>query len=154
MPGRSRQCTGVSERSLRSNLRCVGAGLLLDLDLPTFHTWEPCLASYSMNGDFDECMRQREVEGGKSPARLMAEECGSTASATGAAPPPQGAPAKGQTLAPQTKGGVTHLREAIGGKAWMHTCLDQYEANKTTGGNGGIAWIQKSGGYYRESTSD
>jgi hypothetical protein len=36
------------------------------------------------------------------------------------------------------------------GKARMHTCLDQYKANKTSGGNGGLVWIQKGGGYYSE----
>jgi hypothetical protein len=36
------------------------------------------------------------------------------------------------------------------GKARMHTCLDQYNANKTGTGNGGLKWIQKGGGYYSE----
>jgi hypothetical protein len=36
------------------------------------------------------------------------------------------------------------------GKARMHTCLDQYNANKTTNGNGDTKWIQKGGGYYSE----
>jgi hypothetical protein len=36
------------------------------------------------------------------------------------------------------------------GKARMHTCLDQYNANKTGNGNGGLKWIQKGGGYYSE----
>ena len=36
------------------------------------------------------------------------------------------------------------------GKARMHTCVDQYNANKATGGNGGLKWIQKGGGYYSE----
>ncbi|WP_309085696.1 hypothetical protein [Chelativorans sp.] len=36
------------------------------------------------------------------------------------------------------------------GKARMHTCLDQYRANKANGGNGGLNWIQKGGGYYSE----
>ena len=36
------------------------------------------------------------------------------------------------------------------GKARMHTCLDQYNANKTSNGNGGLKWIQKGGGYYSE----
>ena len=36
------------------------------------------------------------------------------------------------------------------GKARMHTCLDQYKANKATNGNGGMRWIQKGGGYYSE----
>jgi hypothetical protein len=34
------------------------------------------------------------------------------------------------------------------GKARMHTCLDQYKANKANNGNGGMKWIQKGGGYY------
>jgi hypothetical protein len=36
------------------------------------------------------------------------------------------------------------------GKARMHTCLDQYNANKANNGNGGLNWIQKGGGYYSE----
>ncbi len=36
------------------------------------------------------------------------------------------------------------------GRARMRTCLDQYEANKTTNGNGGLKWIQKGGGYYSQ----
>ncbi len=36
------------------------------------------------------------------------------------------------------------------GKARMHTCLDQYNVNKANGGNGGLKWIQKGGGYYSE----
>ena len=38
------------------------------------------------------------------------------------------------------------------GKARMHTCVDQYNANKATNGNGGLKWIQKGGGYYSECT--
>ena len=36
------------------------------------------------------------------------------------------------------------------GKARMETCLDQYNANKTSNGNGGLKWIMKGGGYYSE----
>jgi hypothetical protein len=38
------------------------------------------------------------------------------------------------------------------GKARMHTCVDQYNANKAANGNGGLKWIQKGGGYYSECT--
>jgi hypothetical protein len=38
------------------------------------------------------------------------------------------------------------------GKARMHTCVDQYNANKTSNANGGMKWIQKGGGYYSECT--
>jgi len=30
------------------------------------------------------------------------------------------------------------------------TCADQFSANKATNGNGGLKWIEKSGGYYSE----
>jgi hypothetical protein len=36
------------------------------------------------------------------------------------------------------------------GKGRMHTCVDQYNANKATNGNGGMKWIMKGGGYYSE----
>ena len=36
------------------------------------------------------------------------------------------------------------------GKARMHTCVDQYNANKPTNANGGMKWIEKGGGYYSE----
>jgi hypothetical protein len=36
------------------------------------------------------------------------------------------------------------------GKARMHTCVDQYNANKTANANGGMKWIEKGGGYYSE----
>jgi hypothetical protein len=36
------------------------------------------------------------------------------------------------------------------GKGRMHTCVDQYNANKARNGNGGMKWIQKGGGYYSE----
>ncbi|MFZ5671903.1 MAG: hypothetical protein ACOZAM_02945 [Pseudomonadota bacterium] len=34
------------------------------------------------------------------------------------------------------------------GKARMHTCLQQYYANKEDNALGGLKWIQKGGGYY------
>ncbi len=36
------------------------------------------------------------------------------------------------------------------GKGRLHTCVDQYNANKATNGNGGMKWIEKGGGYYSE----
>jgi hypothetical protein len=36
------------------------------------------------------------------------------------------------------------------GRARVHTCLAQYNANKATNANGGLKWIMKGGGYYSE----
>lgn len=38
------------------------------------------------------------------------------------------------------------------GKSRLHTCVDQYNANKAGNANGGLKWIQKGGGYYSECT--
>jgi hypothetical protein len=69
----------------------------------------------------------------------------------------EGAP-KPEAAAPPAAGGNAVFPSAVSskyssesaGKARMHTCLDQYNANKANGGNGGLKWIQKGGGYYSE----
>jgi len=85
--------------------------------------------------------------------------------APAAAPPavaakPAAAPkpaAAAPTMAPATASTATFpsavsakYSSESAGKARMHTCLDQYNANKAAGGNGGLNWIQKGGGYYSE----
>ncbi len=36
------------------------------------------------------------------------------------------------------------------GKARMHTCAEQWKANKAANTTGGLRWIQKGGGYWSE----
>lgn len=38
--------------------------------------------------------------------------------------------------------------EESSAKARLHTCVDQYNANKANNANGGLKWIQQGGGYY------
>jgi len=76
--------------------------------------------------------------------------CGAEASATPAAAPAP-APARaaaGNAVFPTTVS-PKYSKESAG-KARMHTCLDQYDANKANNGNGGLKWIQKGGGYYSQ----
>ncbi len=95
-------------------------------------------------------------------------ECGAEAAATpaaapaaappAAAPAPKAAAAKpAPAAAPSFTGNATFpnavsqkFSSESAGKARMHTCLEQYNANKTSNGNGGLKWIQKGGGYYSE----
>src|SRR5690349_9454848 len=96
-------------------------------------------------------------------------ECGSDAVATpAAAPAAPGAPAGAKPVetkpvaAPRPAGpapmGAAVFPNAVDpkyskeseGKARMHTCLDQYNANKASNGNGGMKWIEKGGGYYSQ----
>ncbi len=89
-------------------------------------------------------------------------ECGSDASVTptpAAATTPAAPPATAKPTAntnPAAANAVFPTAVApkysseTAGKARMHTCLDQYNANKASNANGGLNWIQKGGGYYSE----
>lgn len=82
------------------------------------------------------------------------------AAAPAAAPKKEAKAAAKETAAPAAPSGPAVFPSAVdpkyaketAGKARMHTCVDQYNANKTTNGNGGLKWIQKGGGYYSECT--
>jgi hypothetical protein len=81
-------------------------------------------------------------------------QCGPDATA---AAPAAGAPAPTPATAPKATGNAVFptaiapkYSSESAGKARMHTCLDQYNANKATNANGGLKWIQKGGGYYSE----
>jgi hypothetical protein len=97
-------------------------------------------------------------------------QCGSEANAAPAAapspPPAAAAPvaaprrrstARTTTPAPAATGNVV-FPNAVSpkyssespGRARLHTCRDQYLANKTNNANGGLRWIEKGGGYWSE----
>ncbi len=71
-----------------------------------------------------------------------------TTTARSSAAPPSPPAAIGNAVFPSTVSQKYSSESA--GKARMHTCLDQYNANKATNANGGLNWIQKGGGYYSE----
>jgi len=91
-----------------------------------------------------------------------------TAAPTAAAPAPTAEPKEAakkasrkeakEAAAPAAPSGPAVFPSAVdpkysketAGKARMHTCVDQYNANKASNGNGGMKWIQKGGGYYSE----
>ena len=100
-------------------------------------------------------------------------ECGSDAAAAPAATPAaapaapkeaaakpkkEAAPPAAPAAAPAVPAGPAVFPSAVdpkysketAGKGRMHTCVDQYNANKTTNANGGMKWIEKGGGYYSE----
>ncbi|MBV9561953.1 MAG: hypothetical protein JOY90_16130 [Bradyrhizobium sp.] len=66
-----------------------------------------------------------------------------------AAPAPAPAPAAtGNAVFPSAVD-PKYAKESAG-KGRMHTCVDQYNANKASNANGGLKWIEKGGGYYSE----
>jgi hypothetical protein len=81
------------------------------------------------------------------------------AAAAETAAPPANAPATPSTPMATTKVGKVAFPKEVSskysdespGKARMHTCLDQYNANKAAnGGTSSVKWIEKGGGYYSQ----
>ncbi|SDE89365.1 hypothetical protein SAMN05216337_103853 [Bradyrhizobium brasilense] len=122
-------------------------------------TAQECSAKY-------QAAKSAGTLGGQKWNDFRKAQCGAdaTPAAAPAAPPPAAAaPApkeakQAPAAAPAAPAGPAVFPNAIDpkyakeseGKGRMHTCVDQYNANKTTGGNGGLKWIQKGGGYYSE----
>jgi hypothetical protein len=92
-------------------------------------------------------------------------ECGTDAAATPAAAPAAPKAAEAKPAAAPKPAAAAPMGDAVfpkavnpkysketEGKARMHTCVDQYNANKAGNANGGLKWIQKGGGYYSECT--
>ena len=84
------------------------------------------------------------------PAKATVPAPAPTTAPTVAKPAPAPAPmANGSAVFPKAINPKYASESA--GKGRMHTCLDQYNANKAVGGgagNGGMKWIEKGGGYY------
>jgi hypothetical protein len=112
-------------------------------------------AAGTLNGQKWNDFRKAQCGADASPAAATAP----AAAAPKTAAKPAAAP-KAATAAPAAPAGPAVFPTAISpkyssesaGKARMHTCVDQYNANKATNSNGGLKWIQKGGGYYSECT--
>ena len=114
-------------------------------------TMQECSAKYKAAKDAGTLSGQKWNDFRKS-------QCGADATAA-AAPAAPAAEAKPKTpaAAPKSMGNAVFpnavdpkYSKETAGKARMHTCVDQYNANKASNGNGGMKWIQKGGGYYSE----
>ncbi len=123
-------------------------------------TTQECSAKY-------QAAKTAGTLGGQKWNDFRKAQCGADAAAAPAAIPaaPAAAPAapkeakkEAAPVAPALPAGPAIFPSAVdpkysketAGKGRMHTCVDQYNANKAGNGNGGLKWIQKGGGYYSE----
>ena len=101
-------------------------------------------------------------------AQCGADATAAPAAATAATPAAPAAPkeaaakpakeAKSAAAAPAVPQGPAVFPSAVdpkysketAGKARMHTCADQWKANKAANTTGGLQWIQKGGGFWSE----
>jgi len=129
-----------------TSVAALAAGLLI-LSMPPAGalTMKECSAKY-------QAAKTSGALGGQSWSDFRKTQCGTNAAATPAATTPAVTPAAskapGNAVFP-TAVSPKYTNESVG-KARMHTCLDQYKANKATNANGGLKWIEKGGGYYSE----
>ena len=120
-------------------------------------TMKECSAKYKAAQDSGTLKGMKWNDFRKAECGTGASALPSTAPAAGAAPsatttaarPAATAPARPSDAVFPSAVAPKYSTESAG-KARMHTCLDQYNANKTGTGNGGLKWIQKGGGYYSE----
>lgn len=159
--------TAWAAAGLGLSIACVGAGPAHALSSKECSAkYQAAKAAGTLNGEKWKAFRTAEC----SATPVAATDTGSSAGATAPTPTTSPAPAAASTpatvapttTAPATPGAPT---AAVGnatfpnavntkyasdkpGKARMETCLDQYKANKGSGANGGMKWIQKGGGYY------
>ena len=125
-------------------------------------TSQECSAKYqaakkdgTLNGmkwnDFRKAQCAADATPAAAPAAAAPAPAPAATAAKKEAAPPAAAPAPmpmGNAVFPNAVD-AKYAKETAG-KARMHTCVDQYNANKATGANGGLKWIQKGGGYYSE----
>jgi hypothetical protein len=126
-------------------------------------TAQECSAKY-------QAAKSAGTLGGQKWNDFRKAQCGADAAAAPAAAAPAAEPKEAakkesrkeakEAAAPAAPAGPAVYPSAVdpkysketAGKARMHTCVDQYNANKATNANGGMKWIQKGGGYYSECT--
>ena len=101
--------------------------------------------------------------GGQKWNDFRKEQCGSDAAATPAATTTAAAEAKPAAKPKSEAAASTPASPAVfpgavdskyskepAHQGRLHTCADQWKANKTTNATGGLKWIQKGGGYWSE----
>jgi hypothetical protein len=83
------------------------------------------------------------------PAAPAAAAVAKPAAAPAAAAKPAAAPAAPGSAVFPTAVSAKFSSESPG-RARLHTCSEQFQANKASNANGGLKWIEKGGGYWSE----
>jgi hypothetical protein len=122
-------------------------------------TMQECSAKYKQAKQAGTLNGQKWNDFRKSQCAADAAEAPAATPAAPAAPTAEAKPAAKEAApaAPAETGNAVFpsavdpkYAKETAGKARLHTCVDQYNANKATNANGGLKWIQKGGGYYSE----
>jgi len=135
------------------------AGLALQGNSAQALTMQECSAKYKAAKDAGTLggMKWNDFRKAQCGPEAAAAPAATQPAATTAAKPAAAKPATAPAPTPAAAGNAVFpsavspkYSSETAGKARMHTCLDQYKANKTTNANGGLKWIERGGGYYSE----
>jgi hypothetical protein len=150
--------------------RLIAAALATSLSIVSFSLPAQALTSKECSAKYKAAQATGST-GNLKYADYRKAECGTGASATPTRAPsattasaPITAPRATPARAPDARTAATPSASSAvfpsgispkyssesAGRQRMHTCLDQYNANKTTNANGGLRWIEKGGGYYSQ----
>jgi len=145
-------------RALALSASALLAGLAISAAPAQALTMKECSAKYkeaqtagTLNGQKWNDFRKANCgsDAAATPAAAATTPTPAAKPATTAAKPAASAPAAAGNAVFPTAVDAKYSKESEG-KQRMHTCLDQYNANKASNGNGDLNWIQKGGGYYSE----
>lgn len=151
----------MNTRSLSVSVALIASSVFLAAPASAL-TQKECSAKYqaaqaanTLNGQKWNDFRKTQCAEASPAAAPAAPAAPSAAAPAPAAPQPKqatapAAPAGAATQAVFPTAVAPKYASESAGKARMHTCLDQYNANKASGGNGGLNWIAKGGGYYSQ----
>lgn len=133
---------------------CVGA---LSAAIPARAlTMQECSAKYkaaqtanTLNGQKWNDFRKEQC-GSDAAAAPAAAGAAATAEAKPAAAPKSSTPSAPASPAVYPSAVDTKYAKEPAHRARLHTCADQWKANKTSNATGGLRWIQKGGGFWSE----
>ena len=128
----------------RTHRQALLLALALCLSAPIFaQTPPPAAAPAPTTPPAATATPAPEVPPTKKPRKIRTAKTATPPATAPGAPPAAGAPVFPTAVSAK-------YASQTAGEQRMHTCLDQYHANKAANGNGGLKWIQKGGGYYSE----
>lgn len=146
----------IKVMTLTAGVLALTGGLLLTAAPASALTMQECSAKYN-------AAKTANTLGGASWNDFRKAQCGDDAAPAAAAPAPSSPAPKAQQSAPAGRQAAPAATNAVfpraidrkfssetPSKQRMKTCLEQYNTNKTNGGNGELKWIQKGGGYYSQ----
>ncbi|MDO9381980.1 MAG: hypothetical protein Q7T86_03865 [Hyphomicrobiaceae bacterium] len=138
-------------KRLAATAGAFAAGLVIATGAASALSTKECSTKY-------QAAKDAGTLGGKGWQQFRKEQCGAddapavstekSAAVKAPAEKPAASKASGNAVFPSAI--AAKFSSQTPTKQRFNTCLEQYRANKASGANGGLKWVQKGGGYYSQ----